>query len=257
MNKLCLLLAASLASAPVTEAFAPTLSSNRRFGGITDIQHRRGKNDGHHHAGLVSQVGMSSPFDGLAKMFSNEKNKKSVAEVKPALPNVTIDPDYKLAAIFLTAGILLDTIPYIQLTLGPLVTLLGGLFLFQTFRLRFEFDSDSFELKSALKDSENLGTTGENIVVGGTNRWAYDSFVNWDFFPEGWIDQPQGPILVYFKETQTPQEKWSEGPGESANSPEAIAKGAKPGQVHFFPAICNAKQIREEFKRRECAKIAD
>ena len=34
------------------------------------------------------------------------------------------------------------------------------------------------------------------------------------------------PILVYFKETQTPEEMWNIGPGEQANSEEAIAKGA-------------------------------
>ena len=34
------------------------------------------------------------------------------------------------------------------------------------------------------------------------------------------------PILVYFKETQTPEEMWNIGPGEQANSPEAIEKGA-------------------------------
>ena len=39
-------------------------------------------------------------------------------------------------------------------------------------------------------------------------RWTYDSFANWEFFPEGWIDQPQGPVLVYFKETQTPEDQW-------------------------------------------------
>ena len=34
------------------------------------------------------------------------------------------------------------------------------------------------------------------------------------------------PILVYFKEMQTPEEMWNVGPGEQANSEEAIAKGA-------------------------------
>lgn len=34
------------------------------------------------------------------------------------------------------------------------------------------------------------------------------------------------PILVYFKETQTPPEMWNIGPGEKANSEEAIANGA-------------------------------
>eukprot|EP00961_Rhodomonas_salina_P024001 322643-Rhodomonas_salina.2 len=36
---------------------------------------------------------------------------------------------------------------------------------------------------------------------------------------------------VLDQETQTPQDQWNVGPGEQANSPEAIAKGAKPGQV--------------------------
>ena len=36
---------------------------------------------------------------------------------------------------------------------------------------------------------------------------------------------------------------------------EAIANGAVKGQVHFFPAICNAKQITDEFARRGCGKL--
>jgi hypothetical protein len=92
-------------------------------------------------------------------------------------------------------------------------------------------------------------------VVGGANRWTYDSFVNYDFFPKGWIDQPQGPILVYFKETQTPSDMWNEGPGKSANSEEKIAAGAVPGQVHFFPALCDTNQLRAEFEKRGCAKL--
>ena len=35
---------------------------------------------------------------------------------------------------------------------------------------------------------------------GPRPRGRYDSFVNWEFFPS--VDVP---ILVYFKETQTPQ----------------------------------------------------
>jgi hypothetical protein len=34
-------------------------------------------------------------------------------------------------------------------------------------------------------------------VLGTENKWRYDSFVNWDFFPSIHL-----PILVYFKETQ-------------------------------------------------------
>lgn len=97
--------------------------------------------------------------------------------------------------------------------------------------------------------------TGENIVVGGENKWSYGSFVNWEFFPKDWVDQPQGPILVYFKETQTPETEWDVGPGQNANSPEALAAGALRGQVHFFPALCDVKQMRAEFERRGCAKL--
>ena len=122
---------------------------------------------------------------------------------KPQLPDVVIDPDYKLAIIFLVGGFLLDLIPYVQLTLGPIVTLLGILFVVQTARIRFCFDAQAFELRTG----DDLQQTGENIVVGGANRCAYSSFVNYEFFPKGWIDQPQGPILVYFKETQTPSSK--------------------------------------------------
>ena len=136
------------------------------------------------------------------------------------------------------------------------------------FRLDFTFDDEAFELKSGEED------IGENVVVGGANRWAYNTFVNYETFPKGW----DVPILVYFKETQTPESQWGVGPGEMANSAdrctiqisrrfqapdslvlrtgaEAIANGAVRGQVHFFPAICNAKQITDEFARRGCGKL--
>ena len=63
----------------------------------------------------------------------------------------------------------------------------------QTFRIRFVFDDEAFEVKT-LDFSGGLGQTGENFAVGGENRWSYDSFVNWDFLPSEDL-----PILVYFK----------------------------------------------------------
>jgi hypothetical protein len=50
--------------------------------------------------------------------------------------------------------------------------------------------------------------------------------VNWEFFPS-----EQLPILVYFKEIQTPADKWDVGPGKWANGNEALQKGAVKGQV--------------------------
>jgi len=93
---------------------------------------------------------------------------------------------------------------------GGFITLLAILFAVQASRIRFVFDSDCFELKQG----DDLKDSGENFVVGGANRWAYTSFVNWDFFPSLAF-----PILVYFKETQTPK-----------------TDGSEPGQIHFFPA---------------------
>lgn len=196
-------------------------------------------------------INSSSALSVFANPFRARKGTTPVIK-EPPLPDVIIRPDFRLSVYFLALGGALDTIPYAQLTIGPFVTLLGLLFLVQTTRVRFVFDSTSFELKSG---GDSLTSSGENVVVGGENRWRYDSFVNWEFFPKGWIDQPQGPILVYFKENQTPAEKWNVGPGARANSVEAINKGAQPGQVHFFPVICDAKQLREQFIKRKCNKL--
>jgi hypothetical protein len=188
---------------------------------------------------LMSQSSVTDASDSTTLGSSNDNDDA-----------VVIDKDFRLAGIFLSIGLLFDTIPWIQLTLGPIVTLLGVLFLVQTVRLNFVCDSSAFELQT-----QSGGDTGENVIVGGANRWRYDTFVNYATFPKGWIDQPQGPILVYFKETQTPSDKWNEGPGKSANSKESLAKGGKPGQVHFFPALCNTRQLRAEWERRGCSKI--
>jgi hypothetical protein len=48
-----------------------------------------------------------------------------------------------LAAVF-------DTIPWVQLTLGPLFTVLGLLFLVQTFRIRFVFTEVTADKSCAL-----------------------------------------------------------------------------------------------------------
>lgn len=162
---------------------------------------------------------------------------------------VVIARDYRVAGIFLLGAAGLAQIPLLKFILAPLAGLLGLLFLVQTFRLQFVCDDEAFELLNTSKAS------GENIIVGGQNRWTYDSFVNYEFFPKGWIDQPQGPILVYFKETQTPKDKWGTGPGAAANSEKAWADGAVPGQAHFFPALCNTQQLRAEWEKRGCSKL--
>jgi hypothetical protein len=210
----------------------------------------------------ASVVIVRQAFDFFKRFSGDESAAVEVAQPprkEPQYDYVTIDPDFRVAGLFLTVGIVLDQIPYIQWTLGLLTTLLGVLFLVQTFRIRFVFDEDNcLELKkTAALGSDSMEDAGENILVGGANRWPCDSIVNYDFFPKGWIDDnPVGPVLVYFKETQTPEETWNEGPGKSANDPQKIAAGkAVAGQVHFFPTVCNAQQIRAEFEKRGCQKI--
>lgn len=78
---------------------------------------------------------------------------------------------------------------------------------------------------------------------------------NYDFFP-AIGSSPVGPILVYFKETQTDPQFWNDGPGKLANEEAKIKSGeAVAGQVHFFPAVCSSEQILEEFEKRGCGKI--
>ncbi|KAJ8643129.1 hypothetical protein MRB53_004877 [Persea americana] len=126
------------------------------------------------------------------------------------------DPDYRIPAVLLgLAGVLVykDNL----LSAAP-VCLLGLLLLFQTTRVRFVFDKEALEVKVG----DQLQESGENVFVGGKNRWKYSTFVNWELW---W---PEFPILVYFKETQTKPE----------------------GQVHFFPVIFNGKQLYDVMVER-------
>ncbi|KAJ0091059.1 hypothetical protein Patl1_13093 [Pistacia atlantica] len=134
------------------------------------------------------------------------------------------EPDYRIPIVLLglAGGLayndnllpaapvgLLGLLLLFQLTLAPF---------FQTTRVRFVFDDEALEVKVG----EQLDDSGENVFVGGKNRWKYSTFVNWELW---W---PNFPILVYFKETQTKPE----------------------GQVHFFPVIFNGKQLYDVMVER-------
>ena len=120
--------------------------------------------------------------------------------------------------------------------LGALLAVFGLFIAFQTTTLRFTFDDSSFSLVKS-----DLSTTGVNVVVGGENKWAYDTFVNWDFLPS-----EDFPILVYFRETQTPSANREEVP---------LVVDELDGQVHFFPAISRVDQLKAGFAEHKCAKI--
>ena len=113
-------------------------------------------------------------------------------------------------------------------------TLFAGFLTIQTTTLRFTFDDTAFAL--VRPDGSSIG---DNIKVGGENRWEYSKFVNWSFLPN-----EQVPLLVYFKETQTPVESRAEAP---------IVVDDLEGQAHFFPVISDAKQLKEGFLLHNCA----
>ena len=98
-----------------------------------------------------------------------------------AVPIEVIDPSYNLAlgslalgGIFVLPGSPLKST--LSSILGGIPLTLFGLFLaFQTTTLRFTFDDTNFSLVRS-----NGESTGENVVVGGENVWAYNMFVNYD-----------------------------------------------------------------------------
>ena len=96
-------------------------------------------------------------------------------------------------------------------------TVLAGFLAFQASRVKFVFDDEALEVVIGPNNAES-----ENKFVGGRNRWAYDTFVNWEFWWAGF------PVLVYFKETQTRPE----------------------GQIHFFPIIMDGKMLYDVMSER-------
>ena len=195
----------------------------------------------------------------LSRLQSSSKSspKRRITSLDASLD--VIQPPYELTSVFLALSTAFIPGEAGSLAIGnqPKLAKVGAvllglpIFLFSLFlayqatTLRFTFDDHEFSLVKS-----DLSSTGENVVVGGENRWAYNSFVNYAFFPSETF-----PVLVYFKETQTPESQWMVGPGEMANSPDAIAKGAKPGQVHFFPVIGDPRAMKAEFISHGCAKI--
>mmetsp|Transcript_38352 Transcript_38352/g.92496 ORF Transcript_38352/g.92496 Transcript_38352/m.92496 type:complete len:229 (-) Transcript_38352:388-1074(-) len=177
----------------------------------------------------------ANPLGFIQGLFS-QSSSVAAEEPKPKIPDAVVDNDYTLAAVFAVVGVSIVATNHGVggIVGGGFITLLASLFAVQATRLRFVFDKDCFELMTLDSiGSDELKDSGDNVIVGGANRWAYTSFVNWDFYPS-----LEFPILVYFKETQTPQ-----------------SDGDSDGQIHFFPAIANCKQLKEQFELRGCTSV--
>ena len=156
-----------------------------------------------------------------------------------------VDPSYDLAAGSAVLGTIFGGLENYKGKLGKvfgagaiIFTLFGGFVAYQTSTLSFRFDDDSF----ALVKTADGSSLGENVVVGGENDWAYSSFVNWDFWPSKKV-----PILVYFKETQTPEAARVEAPD--------IVKDGLEGQAHYFPAIARTDELTEKFNANGCKHL--
>ncbi|XP_064942976.1 uncharacterized protein LOC104000810 isoform X3 [Musa acuminata AAA Group] len=133
-------------------------------------------------------------FAAVASMLGRNAKKRDI---------VIPEPDYRIPVVLL--GIAGGLVYQDNLLPAATIGLLGFLLLIQE-----------------VKIGNQLEESGENVFVGGKNRWRYSTFVNWEFW---W---PQFPILIYFKETQTKPE----------------------GQIHFFPVIFNGKQLYDVMVER-------
>ena len=169
--------------------------------------------------------------------------KSSRCDLKMVDLPLIIDSSYNLAAGCAVVGTACGVLENFKGPTGKVFgagaiafTVFAAFIAFQTTNLRFQFDSTSFSLVKA-----DGSSNGQNIVVGGENSWKYNTFVNYDFLPS-----EEFPILVYFKETQTPQENWVEVP---------IVVDQAAGQGHFFPAIANVAQLKAAFEQNKCTKL--
>ncbi|KAL6629470.1 hypothetical protein ACP70R_029235 [Stipagrostis hirtigluma subsp. patula] len=83
---------------------------------------------------------------------------------------VVPDPDYRLPIVIL--GIAGGFAYTDNLLAAAPIGLLGLLLLFQTTRVRFVFDNEALEVKVG----DQLQEGGENVFVGGKNRWKVLNF---------------------------------------------------------------------------------
>ena len=161
------------------------------------------------------------------------------------LDSTLVEASYNLAAgsatIGLLCGFLEDAKGRLAKVWGAgaiIFTLFAGFVAYQTTTLSFKFDDDSF----SLVNTADRTSIGENIVVGGENDWKYSSFVNWGYYPSA-----DFPILVYFKETQTPAVARVEAPD--------IVVDGLDGQAHYFPAIARSDKLTELFEKNNCKRL--
>jgi len=188
------------------------------------------------------------------KLILRGYTKRSLSKVVKLNANINtndvittiINPSYNLAAGSAVLGTICGGLenfkgPTAKFFGGSAIafTIFGGFLAYQTSTIRFQFNDTHFSLININQQDK----VGKNIVVGGDNAWGYKDFVNWEFLPSD-----DFPILVYFKEIQTPQDKWVKVP---------IIVDNIDGQAHFFPVIGNAQELKRNFIKHNCAKLSN
>eukprot|EP00586_Coscinodiscus_wailesii_P006443 CAMPEP_0172489988 /NCGR_PEP_ID=MMETSP1066-20121228/20286_1 /TAXON_ID=671091 /ORGANISM="Coscinodiscus wailesii, Strain CCMP2513" /LENGTH=244 /DNA_ID=CAMNT_0013258237 /DNA_START=166 /DNA_END=900 /DNA_ORIENTATION=+ len=201
------------------------------------------------------QAASSLQISFVDNLFKAESSPKVAVKNKLSDGDVMIKPDYALAIGFTLAGAAIlyanpstscpaDFIYCPSIyggVAGGLHLLIGAFFAVQASIIRLVFDKNTFSLRRYSQMYE-LQKSDPNIVLGvGKNTWTYKSIINWEFFPSIYF-----PILIYFKETQTPKETWTVGPGKYDKR--------RNGQVHFLPAFADVWEVDEQFRRRGCGK---
>lgn len=196
----------------------------------------------------ADMVAIRSPFGNA---FTSHKTPEA------ARIDYVVDRDYTVALTLMSVGIWLTMFHpseslFIDYLGGAFHLWFGSFIGMQTMRTRAVFNKGTFELKTVTnkvlglqRDKGLKAKEYQNYVLGTHNEWRYDSFVNWDFFPS-----VQLPILVYFKETQTPKEMEIKG---SIGGHQMDRRDN--GQMHWFPAFANARQLRDQFEAHGCTKI--
>ncbi len=129
-----------------------------------------------------------------AQLFGFLAKKPAAARKAVAYPIVVPASSYAIPAVLAAAAGAAHFGAGNDLAAGA-AGLLAAFLSTQASRVRFVFGPDALEVVIG-----NSGADTENAFVGGANRWAYSTFVNWEFW---W---PCFPVLVYFKETQTKPE---------------------------------------------------
>jgi len=141
-------------------------------------------------------------------------------------------------------GICLPT--HVAFVLATHIALFGAVCGIQAYNLRIILDkAGRFTItKRGERTLTNQGLKyTDNYVIGGQSSYRLDKFISYGFYPS-----VEFPILIYFKEVDTPKEKWKLPPPTKLDP-------KNNGMAHFLPAVCNCKELEAEFKRRGVPKL--